>query len=296
MNNSKKMATKNEVRDEKNKRARIVTTLEVKLKVLKESERGKSGASISRKLGIPASTVRSIILNKEKYRNIAEKATPGLVTFQRNRDEVILKMEQSLMLWINDQESSVSAPIVQNKALEIYRDLKSTQLVNVRKDKIKLCDNFKASKGWYERFKARAGLRGVKSRKEVVNTEKAGKGSIKTESENIARECDVIYDSLQNDPITNSDKNLTFSVLKSVFCHVEMVKKKLLDNDPSTKRSTKALRDLDDALKGYKDILNLKRRPVKRKTSDIRMEETFFMPTENVIVKAEPKEESNVIY
>jgi predicted transcriptional regulator len=52
----------------KTKKPSVVTTMETKLKIIADFEAGKRAVNIGRELGIPPTTVRKIVADKQKYR------------------------------------------------------------------------------------------------------------------------------------------------------------------------------------------------------------------------------------
>ena len=80
----------------------------------------------------------------------------GVSAISKQRLQVLEEVEKLLMIFINEKQlagDSVSEEMVCAKALEMYNDL-------LKKDPLLIVEgsDFKASRGWFEKFKRRSGI------------------------------------------------------------------------------------------------------------------------------------------
>lgn len=138
------------------KKKRRTVTLEQKLDIIKRSEEGATAVEIGRVLGFQATTVRTILKDKEKIKEFGRVATHlSAAHLSRNRSTILVEMERLLTLWYENEinkKQPVDLARFQRKALAIYGDL--------TKDKNNP-EPFTASRGWFDRYKKRSNLRGV---------------------------------------------------------------------------------------------------------------------------------------
>jgi IS30 family transposase len=102
--------------------------LQDKLELIKLSEKGMSMTDTGRKLGVPRSTVNTIVKNKAKLLDEIKNATPVLTEVIRKRDSLIANLEKLLNVWIHDQISQnipLSTGIIQAKALNLFNTMKT---------------------------------------------------------------------------------------------------------------------------------------------------------------------------
>lgn len=141
------------------KNSRKCISVEEKITILDRLKSGEKVIVIAKDLKLNEATIRTIKKNENKIRNL----TGSLVSLNKTariKDTFIPKMEKSLMLWIQDcslRNFTLNSNVIKEKAIEIYQDVKELESVNEshRYD-------FKASKGWFNRFKNRFSLGNVK--------------------------------------------------------------------------------------------------------------------------------------
>lgn len=146
------------------KRKRASYGLDVKLHVIKQKkENGQRVVDIARALGIPETTIRTMLKNSAE---IEAKATTtprhSEANITRMRSNVMEIMERQLCLWIEDlyqQNTPVSLSLIRTKALSLYDDIQKEIGEDSSKKKSK---EFSASKGWFHRFQKRYGFKNVK--------------------------------------------------------------------------------------------------------------------------------------
>ncbi|XP_076035908.1 uncharacterized protein LOC143021925 isoform X5 [Oratosquilla oratoria] len=111
-------------------------------------------------MGVPRSTVSTIWKNRDKYRQAAAStsSTTSLV-LRGSRDSRLDTMEDMLIKWIEDRtqrKMPISMGLVQERALSLWEDLQATTSTTSR-----TLETFTASRGWFQRFRERAGLHNV---------------------------------------------------------------------------------------------------------------------------------------
>ena len=85
-----------------NKKSSNVLDIGVKLKILNLLESGERVAAVARKFKINESTVRTVRDNKDKIRHSASTLGQFSHLSKVSRNPNIVKMEEMLMLWIQD--------------------------------------------------------------------------------------------------------------------------------------------------------------------------------------------------
>ncbi|MEE6465110.1 hypothetical protein FKM82_006454 [Ascaphus truei] len=150
------------------KRSRKPLTLNAKLEIIKLSEQGMCNAEIGRKLHLPRQTVSTIVHGKEKVLMEIKSATPVNTKVIRKRDNLIADMEKVLVVWIENQTSHnvpLCRAIIQAKALSLFNNMKADR-GDVAAD-----NTFEASRGWFNRFKARSQLHNISVQGEAASAD-----------------------------------------------------------------------------------------------------------------------------
>ncbi|GFX71855.1 tigger transposable element-derived protein 1-like protein [Trichonephila clavipes] len=122
-------------------------------------ESGQKMADFARQHGLNRSAVCTILAKKDiiKKTQAAEGVTK--ITSAKQRSAIHDKMERLLLVWINEREMKrdvTSMPILQEKAREIFEKLKE-QTQGSSSDELE----FKATSGWFTKFKRRSGIKHV---------------------------------------------------------------------------------------------------------------------------------------
>lgn len=141
---------------EKKKVKRI--TIEIKKEIVEKYERGVRTRDLCRQYGMVSSTISTIIKNKEKIK--AANLSKGMtIIATKKRTQAIEDMENLLLIWIKERQiagDSINEPIIAEKARRIHADLIKNAPGTSDEHK-----DFKASRGWFERFKKRTGIHNV---------------------------------------------------------------------------------------------------------------------------------------
>lgn len=141
-------------------------SLDTKLKVINMTESGKSKAEIRKELDLNEATIRTILRDAEKYRNLSTITTCTTQSL-RNKVPIMVEMENHLFIWVQDcnrKRIPLSTLIIMNKAKEIFDHLKTTKYINAK-------ETFAASRGWFAKFKCRFGLKNIKMSGEAASAD-----------------------------------------------------------------------------------------------------------------------------
>lgn len=139
----------------KGRKTRKNITLATKLEIIRRLERGQSNSSISLEFNLPSSTVSTIRAKKEQIKAFCQNSVVQdkcyQITYPRNN--VIEELELTLLKWMNQQNfnfEQVKYLDVKEKALELFEAIKAHS-----KDQNIDAVEFKASHGWFDRFRRR---------------------------------------------------------------------------------------------------------------------------------------------
>ena len=174
----------------KTKRQRKKLAISDKVKVLDMLKEGVSNMAVGRHFGINESSVRCI---KKEEKNIRKTASLNLANttkrVMKERNKSMVKMENALSLWITHcrkNEITLNTNMIQSKALILYNVFATEEGTDLDKDNdqqpgassdlpLKKKKPFVASKGWFDKFQKRFGLKSVSTNDETIftNTEAA---------------------------------------------------------------------------------------------------------------------------
>lgn len=161
---------------DKAKKSRKSIGLDIKLNIVTRHEGGEGVNSIARALGLSQSTVSTVLQKKVQVKQQANQVTNlHKHTTTRNREPIMEKLERLLRLWIEDhthRRMPLSTQLVTTKALSLWEDLKPE--FNIGETV-----SFKASKGWFERFKHRGSLHNLKVSGEAASSDQPAANAFK---------------------------------------------------------------------------------------------------------------------
>ncbi|XP_023210893.1 tigger transposable element-derived protein 1-like, partial [Centruroides sculpturatus] len=125
---------------------------------------------LAKKFDLLESTVRTIIKGKEKILEAVKNAQSLNSSIIRKRHGIIAEMETMLKLWCDNQVNVKNCPVDQNtvcsQAKLIFERLKE-DAGEVAKD-----EEFKASNGWFNRFKSRCNWHSIAGSGEAASADK----------------------------------------------------------------------------------------------------------------------------
>lgn len=136
------------------KRAKVTLNLKEKVEILAKLDKGVLGSVLANEYGVTKSTISYI---KSKKSEILSSATNTKhdVLQKRLRKPDYPKLEDTLYAWFRDQRERncpIGAVILKAKAKEIFVKLYPDQSP----------ESFRASDGWFHKFKKRVGIRYLK--------------------------------------------------------------------------------------------------------------------------------------
>lgn len=155
-----------------NNRKRKYISLSVKIAILDRLKSGESIRSITEDLGFNESTIRTIRKDEEKIRNYVSWTSPQVLSkCSATKNLIYSKMETLLNLWMEDcnqKRIPLSTSILQAKSIKIFEYLRNESGTN---------EIFKASNGWFNRFRTRFNLHNLK-----ISGEKASADNVAAEN------------------------------------------------------------------------------------------------------------------
>ncbi|CAK9807583.1 Putative CENPB DNA-binding domain-containing protein 1 [Anthophora plagiata] len=152
------------------RRKRKSMSLDMKMRILNQLEKGEKPTAIAKAYGINESTVRTIKKRKESIRSsVASGTLSSSQCSSYTRNPVIENMEKALMIWMDDnmqKKIPMNSLMIREKAVHIFNRLKE------QASSIDKMDTFSASKGWFQNFKKRYSLRNLKFKGESFKASK----------------------------------------------------------------------------------------------------------------------------
>ena len=140
------------------KSRRKTTTIEQKVDIIQQYERGETTNAIMLALGLPESTLRTIQKDKEKILAAFKAGTGASATkVSSGQPEFMVRLKKMLITWMDHRKRlglSVMTEDTQKKALKVYNHLKAKETGPV--------PDFVASRGWFQNFKTRHSFRSIK--------------------------------------------------------------------------------------------------------------------------------------
>ena len=145
-------------------------TITEKVKILDMTKEGQTFAAIARHFGVNESTIRYIKKEESSIRKTAaitlNKSAKRVVT---SRNKTIVLMEAALAVWIADcrnKNIALDTKIITTKAKSLYEIFAATDSDNNQGEDdtpsgVQPKKRFSASKGWFQKFQKRYGLKSV---------------------------------------------------------------------------------------------------------------------------------------
>ena len=150
---------------------RKAITMELKLDIIKRSEKGETPTIIGKALNLSRSTVGTIVKDKERIKEHVKGSAPMKATvITKQRSGLIIEMERLLVLWLEDQNQRrmpISLMLIQEKAKSLFEMLKA------EKGDESEGEVFAASRGWFHRFSSRANLHNIRVQGEAASADYA---------------------------------------------------------------------------------------------------------------------------
>lgn len=129
------------------------TSIELKKELISKWEGGRRLTDLSKEYGMVKSTICTILKNRSaiKKSNVAR----GVKILSANRSPVMEEMEKLLLVWIEEKQAAgdiISEPLICERAKQLHTELSLYIPHN---------EDFKGSKGWFDKFKKRIGIHSV---------------------------------------------------------------------------------------------------------------------------------------
>ncbi|XP_033009888.1 tigger transposable element-derived protein 1-like [Lacerta agilis] len=150
--------------DKSSKGKRTVITVEVKKQIISKHESGVRISELATQFGMAKSTICTMIKNKDAIKGAS--VAKGVKTLKQ-RTQTMEEMEKLLLIWITERQLAgdrISESIICEKALHLHADL----VANTPGASAEV-ESFKASRGWFEKFKKRSGIRSKHSEASSTN-------------------------------------------------------------------------------------------------------------------------------
>ena len=167
-------------------------SIELKHEIINKHNQGFRVSELVKEYGRSSSTICTILKQKETIKKIS--ASKGLAIISKRRNNIHDEMEKLLLLWVKEKQllgDTVTEAIICEKSISIFEDLKRAAMAagwggaSSGLDH----DDFKASHGWFFRFKKRSGIHSVVRHGEAASADlNAGKEFVSRFSEIIAEE------------------------------------------------------------------------------------------------------------
>ncbi|XP_028656937.1 tigger transposable element-derived protein 1-like [Erpetoichthys calabaricus] len=224
-------------------------TIELKKEIIAKYERGMRVSDIAREYGMSKSTISTILKKKEQVKEA--NVSKGMTIITKQRPQIIDEVEKLLLVYINEKQlegASISEAFISEKALQIYEDLKKkTPQTSALSDFV-----FKASRGWFEKFKHRTGIHSVIRHGEAASSDKAGAEKFILEFKKIIEEESYV---LQQ--VFNADETGLFWKKMPNKTYITKEEKALPGHKPMKDRLTLLLCVFAPAVKEYLEKNNL---------------------------------------
>nr|XP_053634985.1 tigger transposable element-derived protein 1-like [Cherax quadricarinatus]XP_053634986.1 tigger transposable element-derived protein 1-like [Cherax quadricarinatus]XP_053634987.1 tigger transposable element-derived protein 1-like [Cherax quadricarinatus]XP_053634988.1 tigger transposable element-derived protein 1-like [Cherax quadricarinatus] len=147
---------------------RVRNTIEFKKDIIAKYESGMRVAELARLYGKPHTTISSIVAKKKEIKEAV--VAKGVNMLTKMRSQILEDVERLLLVWINAKQlagDSLMQSIICEKARQLHDDLvKKMPAMSAE------VSEFKASKGWFERFKKRSGIHSVVRHGEAARSDK----------------------------------------------------------------------------------------------------------------------------
>ena len=176
------------------KRKTVRTTIEFKKELIEKYERGMRVSALAKEYDMAKSTISTILKNKDSIK--ASDVAKGVTAITKQRPQILEEVEKLTLLYIKQLElagDSVSEELVCQKARDIYNDLlKSSPGTSDE------TFEFKASRGWFEKFKRRTGIHSIVRHGEAASSDKAAADAFKVEFAKYVKENEYLPQQIFN--------------------------------------------------------------------------------------------------
>ena len=126
-------------------------------------------SDLATQFGMAKSTISTILKNKEVIK--AADVAKGVTVITKQRPQIMEEVEKLLLIYIRDVElrgDNICESLICEKALEIYDDLLKKNPSTSAGDTFE----FKASRGWFEKFRKRSEIHHIVRHGEAASSNK----------------------------------------------------------------------------------------------------------------------------
>jgi len=164
------------------KRKNTNIIIDVKKEIIAKHENGVRVSDLATQFGMAKSTICTILKNRETIKK-ADVAR-GVTVIMKQKSQTIEEVEKLLLIWINGNMlagNTVCEVMICEKAKRLHEDL-----VKKHPGTSGDADVFKASRGWFEKFKKRSGIHCVVRHGDATSAnQKAAEGFVQDFSDYI---------------------------------------------------------------------------------------------------------------
>lgn len=155
------------------KKSRKVISVEMKQEIIRRSECGVKQCDLVKEFGLSKTTIFTILTNKDAIKSAKVAKGVSKLFHEKHRSSIHEEMERLLAIWIKDRQMKgdvTTQDIICHKAKIIYDDLKKNVPGSSSNQDNE--EEFKASRGWFFRFKKRCGIHSVTMHGEAGSADK----------------------------------------------------------------------------------------------------------------------------
>lgn len=159
--------------------------IKIKQEIIKKHDNGMKISQLVQQYGFSQSTISTIVKNRDTLNSI--KVTDLSTTVHKGRD-LIVEMERLLYLWIKEKQmkgDTVPGNFICERAKSIFEELKAKAESSGDTDGTSRYETFRASKGWFERFKQRCEVKSVIRHGEAASANREAADSFKLEFQHL---------------------------------------------------------------------------------------------------------------
>ncbi|KAM6459100.1 tigger transposable element-derived protein 1-like [Liasis olivaceus] len=154
-------------------------TIELKKEIVEKHDRGIRVTDLGSEYKMAKSTISTVLKNKDAIKGA--DVAKGVTTLTKQRTQVLEEVEKLLLVWLNEKQlagDSVSEAMICEKARKLHSDL-----LQKKPSTSTASEEFKASRGWFEKFLKRSGIHSVTRHGEASSSDKAAAEAYKKEFE-----------------------------------------------------------------------------------------------------------------
>ncbi|XP_035209955.1 tigger transposable element-derived protein 1-like [Stegodyphus dumicola] len=145
----------------------------MKQEIIRRSECGVKQCDLVKEFGLSKTIIFTILTNKDAIKSAKVANGVSKLFHEKHRSSIHEEMERLLAIWIKDRQVKgdvTTQDIICHKAKRIYDDLKKN--VPGSRSNQDNEEEFKASRGWFFRFKKRCGIHSVTMHGEAGSADK----------------------------------------------------------------------------------------------------------------------------